>query len=158
MANIKQAYGTSTQMTITLASLANASLRESDAVDNSTDLFLDALVGGKITTGTSPTANRTIVIYAYGSVDGGTTFTGGAGGSDAAYSDGEQVNMRVLAVISTDNTSDRTYEFGPVSVARVFGGHLPEHWGIVVENNTGASLNATGSNHEIRYQGVYETV
>jgi len=158
MANIKAEYGTSTVITVTPDSLGSFALRESTAIDNSTNKFLDAFVGGKLTTGTSPTVNTTIVIYAYGSVDGGSTYTGGATGSDAAYSALEEVNMKVLVVISVTATSNKTYEFGPVSVARLFGGHLPTHWGIIIENRTGVALNATGSNHEVRYQGIYETV
>ena len=44
-------------------------------------------------------------------------------------------------------------------VGRVdFGGRLPEKWGIVVVNDSGTALSATGSDHAVTYQGVYATV
>ena len=64
MATQKIGYNADAALTFTLASLASsASLvagRESTAVDNGTTLAVDYLVSGKITTGTSPTANKTI--------------------------------------------------------------------------------------------------
>jgi hypothetical protein len=49
-----------------------------------------------------------------------------------------------------------TYIGGPFSVAAAFGGVLPDHWGIVIENKTGATLDASiGSSW---YQGVFQTV
>ena len=60
MADLKLAYGTASDVTITLASLAtDANLltgRESAAIDNTSALVLDYLVSGKITTGTTPTS------------------------------------------------------------------------------------------------------
>ena len=58
MADLKLSYGTASDLTITLASLAtDANLltgRESAAIDNTSALVLDYLVSGKITSGTSP--------------------------------------------------------------------------------------------------------
>ena len=42
--------------------------------------------------------------------------------------------------------------WGPVSIARAFG-TMPSKWGLVVENNTGAALNATGTNNETQFLG-----
>ena len=54
MAEIKSKYGTNNQaITITLNSLANGGKRESAAVDNSANFFLDALVQVKIATNAS---------------------------------------------------------------------------------------------------------
>jgi len=55
MANIKEAYAASAPLTLALESLAASSTivagRESTAVSNTTNLYLDYLVAGKITTG-----------------------------------------------------------------------------------------------------------
>lgn len=147
-------YPAAASVTITLTSLTNGSWRQSAAVDNTSNLYIDAHLGGSIQTGTSPTANGTIDIYAYGSYDG-TNYTAGASGSDAAYTaDGEENLFFHLLSIVVDATSDQDYVFGPVSVASVFGGVLPRAWGIVVENNTGATLNATGTNNEVQFTGI----
>lgn len=157
MATTNIAYSTAQTVTMTNTSLGNGSWRQSASVDNGTNLFLDAHLGGSIQTGTTPTAGGTIDIYAYGSYDG-TTFTGGASGSDAAYTaDGEEGLFPLLLSITVDATSDQDYVFGPISVAQAFGGILPETWGIVIENNTGAALNATGTNNEIQFFGIEYT-
>lgn len=160
MADFKQKFGTSTALTLTLASLASdtnlVAGRESTAVDNTTDLFVDVQVGGKVTTGTSPTAARQIEIWAYGSYDG-TTYTAGATGSDANFAPivEEKRQLRLLTVIDTTATSNVTYEWGPVSIAQAFGGYVPKKWGLYVVHNTAVNLNATGSNHEAKYTGIH---
>ncbi|HXF88144.1 MAG TPA: hypothetical protein VNK48_07325 [Xanthobacteraceae bacterium] len=141
-------------MTITLTSLASdTSLiagRASAAVDNSSSANVDYLVGGKVTTGTSPTANRQIEVWAYASYDG-TTYSAGATGSDASFSPtGEKGLMRLLQVIPTDATSNHTYEWGPCSLAQAYGGTCPSKWGIYIVHNTGVALNSTGTNHEVK--------
>ena len=152
-------YTASVAMTHTLASLAtDTSLiagRQSTVHDNSaSDLFVDAHVGGKITTGTSPTASKQIEVWAFGSYDG-TTYGAGAGASDANFSPtGEKTQMTLLKVIPTDSTSNHTYEWGPFSIAQAFGGVLPRKWGIFVVHNTGVNLNSTGGNHETKYTGI----
>lgn len=157
MAETKVKYSTAQTVTMTNTSLGDGSWRQSASVDNATNLYVDAHLGGSIQTGTTPTANGTIDIYAYGSYDG-TNFTGGASGSDAAYTaDGEELLFPLLLSITVDATSNQDYVFGPVSVAQAFGGVLPETWGIVIENNTGAALNATGTNNEIQFFGITYT-
>ena len=153
-ATIQLSYGTSNQtITITPASLGNGSSRESTSIDNDINKFIDALVGGKITTGTTPTVDNVIEFYAYGTVDGGTFFSGDATGTDAAYS-GRRQNLFLAGVVSVSASSNITYEFGPFSIAAAFGGVLPSDWGIVIRNTTGAALHATGGNHDINFQGV----
>lgn len=148
--------------TITLASLASdtnlVAGREGTAIDNNaTDDAIDAVVGGKVTTGTSPTASRQIEVWAYGSYDG-TSYSGGASGSDANLTPQEKTLLRLLTVIPTVNTSNKTYTWGPFSVAQAFGGTMPRKWGIFVVHNTGVALNATGGNHEVKHTPVkYES-
>lgn len=149
------AYGTPVPLTITLASLATSSTllvgRESTAIDQKdvTDA-IDVLVGGKITTGTSPTASRQIEVWAYGSYDD-AEFSGSAAGSDAALTVTAESKtlLRLLTIIPTHGTSDTAYKFGPFSLAEAFGGFVPVQWGVFVVHNTGVNLNSTAGNHEI---------
>ena len=153
--NIQNKYGTSAQaITITVASLANAAARQSAAVDNTANVFCDALLSVRLKTGTT-TANTSINIYAYGTTSGGTRYTGGATGSDAAYTIVSQTPLILLGRIGIPDTTARTYDSGPFSMSAAFGGTLPDHWGIVIDNESGAALDATGGNHVIEYQGVY---
>lgn len=165
MADIKLAYGSASDATITLASLASDTNllagRESSEIVNTSTLALDYLVSGKITAGTSPTASRSIEVWAVGSWDG-TNWPDVFDGTDSAETitsaDIKASVCRLLAAMATANTSDRTYHFGPVSVAAAFGGVVPPKFVVFVVHNTGVNLNSTAGNHQIRLQPVYETV
>lgn len=150
-------------MTITLTSLGSGAYRESTAVDNTSNLYIDAIVGGITQIGAVST-NATIEIYAYGSWDG-TNYTAGLTGSDAGVTWGTTggVNsfrdLPLLGVVQTEGTDDNDdRKWGPFSVAQAFGGILPPKWGIVVRNNTGTTFHATGTNNAVKYTGITETI
>jgi len=156
MAEIKSKYGTSNQpLTITLDGLADDGMRACTAVDNSTPLFLDALVQLKIASGASaPSGDKNILVYAYSSSDSGVTYSGGATGSNDSYGGaaGQLVeNCALLGIVSIDAASE-TFESDVFSVAGAFGGVLPERWGIIVRNQSGQAL---GSGCKACYQGVF---
>jgi hypothetical protein len=154
VATIKALYGTSNQaITLTLTSLASAAARQSTVVSNTTDLFLDALVAIKTKTGTPLSSDKAIYVYAYGSSDGGSTYPDAVTGSDAAYTMISPTNLKLIGIINAP-TASTAYEAGPWSVAAAFGGVLPEKWGVVVQNATGATLSVTGGDHGVWYQGV----
>ena len=121
MSDVKTAYGTNGQaLTITLASLADSTSagRESTAVDNSSNKFLDALVLAKVKIANSgaialPSA---VFVYAYGTVDGGTTYGDTVTGSDAAITLTNPPNLKQLGLIYTP-AINTTYKGGPWSVA-----------------------------------------
>lgn len=153
MGNIKQAIANEVAMTITLASLANNGARESTAVDNATNLYEDALVQLLTKTGATVNANGYINVYAYASVDG-TNYGNGATGSDAGITLQSPPNVKLIGRI-TANADNTAYKSNPMSVASAFGGRLPEKWGIIIENKTGAGLSSTGGDHVLNYQGMY---
>jgi hypothetical protein len=165
MPDIKIAYGSAFDLTITLASLASDTNlldgRESAAIDNTTDKMLDYLISGKITTGTSPTTARSIQIWAVASFDG-TSWPDVFDGTDSA----ELISLaniknssvcRLVDELSTTSTSNEDYYFAGVSIARLFGS-VPPKFVLFVTHNTGVALNATAGNHVIRVQPVYRTV
>lgn len=156
MGDIKQKFGTGNQsLTITIASLTNGSARQSTEVDNSSNVYGDALVFLKIKTGASGTASTGFVsVYAFASVDGGTSRTENAGASDAAITPTVPTNLRSIGIINCVANAT-TYYGGPMSVAAAFGGVMPERWGIVIKNETGGTLDTTGGNHAAIWQGVY---
>jgi len=154
---------TGTAITITMTSLADGGYRESAAVTNATNKYLDALVGGSIQVG-AVAADGTIEIYAYASADGGTTYSGGLAGTNETITWGttpatSSVNgvsqLVLLGVLDVDTTDDNNdIEFGPYSIAAAFGGVLPEDWGLVVGNSTGTAFHATGTNNGLHYSGI----
>jgi len=152
----KALYGASGQViTITLASLGNAVLQQSTAVDNTTNLFLDALVSVKIKAGASGvSATGTINVYAYGTVDGGTTYTANCTGSDGTLSPAVTPNnLRLIGVINLNATAASDIG-GPFSVVAVLLKKIPAKWGIVIENKSGSVLDTTPANHSVTYQGI----
>ncbi len=157
MSSILEAFGTSNQaITCTFTSLANNGQRQSTVIDNSSNLFLDALVVVTVKSAAASTSSTGYVnIYAYGTVDGGTSYTDGATGTDGTITLTAPPNMRLIGVISVVANST-TYIGGPFSVAAAFGGILPQKWGIVVENKSAATLDA--STGAAKYQGMYQTV
>jgi hypothetical protein len=159
MADIKIAYGSSTALTITLASLASHqdNGRESNAISNTTNLYTDALVGGKVKlqSGT-PSADRAVYVYVYGSEDG-STYTHPCTGSDAAITLPNPPGLILARTIPCPDSGALTYEMQPFSVAKCFDWSMPREWGIVVRNNTGITFSATGGDHAITYTGIYHT-
>ena len=163
MAERKLAYAANAAITITLTSLAAAAYRESTAISNTTNLYLDVFVGGVTQIG-AVTADGQIEIYAYGSWDG-TSYTAGLTGADANITWGttggvDSYNDLVpLGTASTDTTDDNDdVEWGPFSIAAAFGGKMPPSWGIVIKNGTGVAFHATGTNNLVRYRGITETI
>jgi hypothetical protein len=156
-------YASPATITISPASLASSSDftagRESDAVDNTTNKYIDALVSGKVTVGTTPTVNTTINVYVYAQHDDTPTYQDVFDGTDSAEtvtSSGVLSGVvRLLGALNVSaTTSDRTYYLAPTSVAQLFGGILPKRWGLFVAHNTGVNLNATGGNHEFKFVGI----
>lgn len=159
MATATPAKGSATALTITLASLANSTTagRASAAIDNGSDDAIDAELWGQITTGTSPTNNSQIEVWLYAAGDG-SDYSGGASGSDAGLTPSNKALLRLAQVLQVTNTSNVTHKFYIGSVAALFGGLLPEKWGVWVLNSSGAALHATAGNHFVKYRPVkYES-
>jgi hypothetical protein len=153
--DLKSKYGTSNQaITMSLSALANSGALSSAAIDNSTNLFMDALV--EISTKTDTTgvsATGVVNLYAVGTADGGTTYAEGTG-AHAAITMTNPPNAKLIGVVSAV-ANNTVYKGGPFSVANAFGGILPDHWAVIVENRTGAILMGTTTVHSVFYQGVY---
>ncbi len=155
MADIKQPWGTSTAITITLASLAEGAARECLAVDNTTDKFLDALVqiNIKLQAGT-PASEKQIRLYVYGSEDG-TDFTDNATGADAAITLRSPTNLVEVKPIQAPDAGGVLWKSHPINIAAAFGGVMPRKWGIVVLNKTNIAFSVTEGDHSKTYSGVF---
>lgn len=146
MADITTTYGAATAITITAASLANGSARQSAAVENTSN-FLDCLVQ---LYGSSATAGP-VYVYVYSSIDG-TNYTDGATGSDAAFTMPTGVNLPLLGVFNAPTSAKASRE---MSVADLFGGVMPQKWGLVLVNSTGGTL---GGTFTAQYKGIKNSV
>ncbi len=165
MATGKINYATASDLSMTLASLASDTNllagQESSAVDNTVDGRRDYWVSGKVMTGTSPTASRSIQVWAVGSWDGTnwpTVFDGTNSAETIPLAEIKNAVCKFVAEMATTSTSNQQYDFGPVLVSSVFGGDIPPKFVLFITHNTGVALNATAGNHQIRVQPVYDTV
>lgn len=169
MAEVKIKYGSWTTIgTFTVESLATSSTftvgRESPTILNTSNLYTDILLAGKVTTGTTTTVNTFIYIYVYGVMDDTPTyptpFTGADAGLTVTSAAQASGFLKLGAVLSTHTSAETSvaHEFGPFSVAQLFGGVLPTRIGLFVTHNTGVALHATTANHVFKYMPVTYTV
>lgn len=165
MATITTNYATWATITASLASLASSSTFiagvESTVIDNSSNKYVDAMVAGYITTGTTPTVGQ-IRIYGLSRLDNTPTYPDVFDGTDSAEtltSAGLGVAFlsgpKIIVMDSTTSNIDYPFIF-PASA--LFGPVLPEFWSLFIAHNTVAALNSTGGNHVIKYQGITYTV
>jgi len=160
------AYTGPTTITIGLATTPLASSatfvagRCSAEIDNTSNLYQDVEVQGLVTVGTTPTVNTQIQVYVWGSyVSTATTALDTIVGTDAdktITSAGVAMGFLKLAGVGVvdSTTSNRGYYIGQFSVAQLFGGNMPQFWGLFIAHNTGVALNSTAGNHVWKYTGV----
>ena len=155
MSTVKTLYPVASSVAITCAIgglVSDAALlagRASTAVDNTTNLDLDHLLSGVISAGTSPTAGTVVEVWAYAAISIASnvgTFPDGISGTDApkamTSANVKYPGLRLVAAMAVDSVTGRNYAFGPVSIASLFGGYLPQQWGVFVVHSTVAALNA----------------
>lgn len=156
MAESKTTYGTRTAITIDPSSLAGSSTFvagvESAEQDNTSSLFLDVLVEGRVTghASTAPTVGQQIQVYVWGSnVSLATTAIDVLDGTSSAETLAHAAvlqSLRLAAVTTvTVATAALTYYILPFSVAALFGGSMPKFWGLYVTHNHTGTLAAAQS-------------
>ena len=129
--------------TLTLASLANASARQSTMISNSNN-YPAALIHLDIESGTNaPTAGSVYEVYLLRS--DGTTANDAAGASDAAIT---IENAPLLGTIVVTATANKHF-YGVFDTAPL--GALGASWGIAIKNASGQGLHATEGNHRKAY-------
>jgi len=162
MATTNISYGTTTDIPVTaLDGNGDNTFASSAIVDNQTNKFVDAMVGGTIQVGTV-TADGTLDFYldiswdgtefAAGCDAGDTDITWGTTGSTTVNGQNNLIFLGSVDVDSTDDNSD--FPFGGFSIAGATGGIMPAKWTILVRNNTGVALHATGTNNHLEYRGI----
>jgi hypothetical protein len=159
MPDIKSKYGTDgVVIACTLTSLANAAARESDAVDNSSNLYLDALVQVVLKlSNAAPAGDKRCYVYAAGVINAASpTWPDTVTGADAAITLNSPTQLKLIGAL--EMIQNATSKSEPFSVAQAFGGILPVKWSIVILNSSGQALTGTGSDHTVKYQGILAQV
>lgn len=163
--DVKGVLAASGQLTITLDSLATDTNlltgRESSEYDNTTNLYTNLHLTGKITTGTSPTTAKEIRVYVIVPTKDGTypdVFDGTDSAETISGVGTRDSCCKLAAVIPTIATSNLTYAFDAGNIAALFGFIVIPKFVVFVTHNTAVNLHATGSNHEINVKGSYLNV
>lgn len=147
MTDIVAKWGDTTAITITLDDLADGAARQSAAITSHNGM--GALVRPLLLGVTGNDGD--VDVYVYAGLGTGN-YAGGCTGSDAAYTYAEFTNLKKLMTISLNDASNMA---AVENVASLFGGAMPERWGIVVHNVSGAALETVGNS--ISYQTVIAT-
>lgn len=155
MATVKELLSAIQTFTLTLASLANSAVgvgRQSTLIDNSSDLYLSALVSLNIKVGTTPTAGSLIYVYLLRSnADSTPIADDNAGASDAGIT---IVNAPLLGTIRVlDATTGANYR-AIFDTSQL--GPLGSKWGIAIVNSSGVALNASEGVYS--WRGVQKTI
>lgn len=169
MATISPLYGSNTAITMDLANLGSSSTlvagRESSQIDNTSTLYVDAIVNGFVSVGTSPVSNTVINVYAWGSyVSLATTPIDVLDGADSAETLTNTGVLYALAPIASilvpATTSDVQYPVVAKSICYALQVPvLPKFWGLFVAHNTGVNLrNNSVNTNSFTFFGVNYTV
>jgi hypothetical protein len=165
-ANIKLAWAASVAMTFTsVNSLASSSTLVAGAsalaVDNTSNLYLDYLLGGfyKNNTSSTPTVSTEIDTWLYRAFDDTPTYPDTMAGTDAIktvtttnilYTFGKQCSSITVAA-----TQSQVNNFDAGAVSAYFGGLTPKLWSVFTVHNSGQTLASSGNT--VSYQGSYLT-
>lgn len=166
MATATLSYGTTTAITMDLANLVSSTTllagRESSQIDNTSNKFIDAIVNGSVSVGsTNPTTGTNILVYVYAqdssvATSNINTLTGTDGARTLDNAGIPPNALKLGAIISVPvNTINFKYNVAPFSVANLFGGILPKYWGLFVTHNTGVNLrNDAVNTSSFTYTGI----
>lgn len=126
--------------------------RESTAVDQGSNNYIDIVIGGHFAGPSTGAAAGAIQVWAYGSWDDGTTYPADITGTDGALTLVAAVKrlLTPLYFIVTNTTNSEVYKWGPVSLAAAFGGTVPERWGLWGAQSSGGALTVSTT----KYTGI----
>lgn len=161
--NLIEAFGSATAFTIANANLATSATAgwQSNAIDNSSNLYDDALVLVDFAAvNTIPASSKAIFLFAFGLLDSaGAIYTstgdGAPGGSEGTLTYPDVTSLPVVAPVLgvvPYPVQNKILRAGPFSVARCFGGVLPVKWAIGMINHSGMTLSVTSIKYlEVKY-------
>lgn len=168
MSETKITYSSNTAITFDISSLGPSSTfvagRESSQINNTSNLYVDAIVNvGGITghASTAPTIGQMINLWVWGADTSlGTTAIDVLDGTDSAETFGHVSVLNSLkfagSAIVTVASAGLVYYIQPFSVASLFGGVMPKFWGLYLAHNHTGALAASQSGL-FSYNGITYT-
>lgn len=166
MATVKIAYAASATITVAPENVATSSTWvagvESAVIDNTSNLYVDAIVGGLWTAGTTPTINTQVLIYVGSVLNDTPTYPDvfdGTSSAETLTSVGVGRGfLKLAAVLDVDSTTSNRAYYCTFSVAQLFGGVMPLKWFLYIAHNSGVNSNTTAGNHVWKLTGITYTV
>jgi hypothetical protein len=163
---LTQTYSANTAITLDLSSLGASSTfvagRESTQIDNTSTMYVDAIVNVLGITGSASaaTAGQGINVYVWGADTSlATTAIDALDGTDSA----ETITLPTLQSLrlagrayTTVTTASQVYYIMPFSVAALFGGGMPKFWGLFVATDLTGGLAAAMSG-KFSFNGITYT-
>ena len=164
--DIKIAYAASSALTQTnLDGLASSSTHvagwESDAIDNSTNKYLDYRINAKIQVESAGLGAGEIRLYLVAEMEDASwpdVFDGTESAETVTDTEIRDAVCQLAAVAITDTTASRVYYLMVPSVAAIFGGTVPRKFVVFITQSTGTTLETTGDPNQVYVAGVYQTV
>jgi len=165
-ADVKIAYAASATITVAPENIASSAGWvagvESAVIDNTTNKYVDALVGGLWTCGTTPTINKQCNIYVASVLNDTPTYPDvfdGTSSAETLTSAGVGRGfLKLAAVLDVDATTSNRAYYCTFSVAQLFGGVMPLKWFLYISHDSGVNSNTTAGNHVWKYTGITYTV
>ena len=150
MATVKQVVGTRTALTTTaLNSLASATFVSAGTITHNTNQPIDVMIEVTATPGTV-SGNKQLLVYAKASLDGTNQTTGPETGTTVT----DEPNLYFVGALPLNTSS--TTQTRVFALAAAYGGVLPYASEIVLRNDSGAALNASGGS--VSYSEISATV
>ncbi len=167
MATVSITYAASATITISPENVATSSTFvagvESAVIDNASNKYVDAFVGGVWRAGTTPTANTQVLIYVGAARDDTPTYPDvfdGTASAETLTSVGVGRGfLKLAAILDVDAATSNVDHFANFTVAQLFGGVMPQKWFLFITHNTAVNSNTTGAQHVWKYTGIkYDVV
>lgn len=167
-ATVKMTYAASSNLTVTnLNSLAASATFvagwESDATDNTSNLYLDYRLTAKLTSHASNRQAGQVYMYCVGRLDDSTwpdVFDGTESAETPTDTEERDAICRFAAATDADTTASEVYYLDCPSVARVFDFNMPSAFVVYITGNIATSTNAqfASSGNQVTVKGSYLTV
>ena len=150
MATIKQIVGTRTSLTTSaLNSLASATFVSAGTITHNTNQPIDVMIEVTATPGTV-SGNKQLVVFAKVSLDGTNYSTGPESGTTTT----DEPDLYYVGTVPLNTSS--AVQTKTFSLAAALGGMLPYASKIIIKNDSGAALAASGSS--VYYSEISATV
>lgn len=168
MATVKMTYASSSAQTVTnLHSLAASQSYvtgwESNAIDNTSNLYLDYRITCHLVTHASNRQAGELRVYLVGPTDDSTwpdVFDGTESTESLTDTEERDACCLLAAAVTVDNSASAVYDLTVPSTAAVFGGNLPKKFVIFITGNASTTTTAqfAASGSTVTVTGSYLTV